>query len=434
MPFEDCSGRWRTPRPRTPSWSTTLRNVSLVGPSTMRLQFAARQPRSGRIYPPRTESAWFFAAPERGSVHSRDINRILMTSASCNGQGSSCADANRTLAGPQRNVGDFDSSGEDIARDFVARTDCWIHTERVALTVDQVAEFNPPPQPGKTTDSRAATFTLVHGAWCRSRSTPSSPPTSTASSTSRSPAGGIPTPTKQSSKPSNATEISSTGGDQRPAPGRGPFQLPTPSSFRWCLPPGGSSPKPSDTTLECPDSEAACELCFDSDSPRCHHRCGTQSDTAVRNARWMTSTAGGRKKTGTLGVTATTMTGECEPRSTNPSTTSSGPTAAAPTCGTTRAAPGTPHRDRTGSSPAGGMCSAAAAAKRNDRPARETPRSAYTQPIRQHLQDMPAPIVADTLGYHPVTTTKLANQAGTTWSRYAPGDHSPLQPQEARDS
>ena len=35
---------------------------------------------------------------------------------------------------------------------------------------------------------------------------------------------------------------------------------------------------------------------------------------------------------------------------------------------------------------------------------------------------MPAPVVADALSYHPVTTTKIATQAGTTWSRYAPGD------------
>jgi hypothetical protein len=34
--------------------------------------------------------------------------------------------------------------------------------------------------------------------------------------------------------------------------------------------------------------------------------------------------------------------------------------------------------------------------------------------IRQHVQDMPAPVVADALGYHHVTTTKLAAQAGTT--------------------
>ncbi|MGI8313152.1 hypothetical protein [Saccharopolyspora hattusasensis] len=54
--------------------------------------------------------------------------------------------------------------------------------------------------------------------------------------------------------------------------------------------------------------------------------------------------------------------------------------------------------------------------------------------IRQHLQDMPAPIVADALGYHPVTTARLATQAGTTWSRYAPGDHPPLPPGRTRDS
>ncbi|MGW2378146.1 hypothetical protein [Kitasatospora sp. NPDC001683] len=36
---------------------------------------------------------------------------------------------------------------------------------------------------------------------------------------------------------------------------------------------------------------------------------------------------------------------------------------------------------------------------------------------------MPAPVVADALGYHQVTTAKLAAQAGATWSRYAAGDH-----------
>ena len=44
--------------------------------------------------------------------------------------------------------------------------------------------------------------------------------------------------------------------------------------------------------------------------------------------------------------------------------------------------------------------------------------------IRQHVMDMPAPIVAEALGYHHVTTAKLAAQSGSTWSRYAPGDHS----------
>jgi hypothetical protein len=43
--------------------------------------------------------------------------------------------------------------------------------------------------------------------------------------------------------------------------------------------------------------------------------------------------------------------------------------------------------------------------------------------IRQHVLEMPAPVVADALSYHPVTTAKLAAQAGGTFSRYAPGDH-----------
>ena len=43
--------------------------------------------------------------------------------------------------------------------------------------------------------------------------------------------------------------------------------------------------------------------------------------------------------------------------------------------------------------------------------------------IRQHIREMPAPVVADALGYHQVTTARLAAQAGSTWSRYAPGDH-----------
>ena len=41
--------------------------------------------------------------------------------------------------------------------------------------------------------------------------------------------------------------------------------------------------------------------------------------------------------------------------------------------------------------------------------------------IRQHVLEMPAPVVADALGYHQVTTAKLAAHAGGTWSRHAPG-------------
>jgi hypothetical protein len=46
-----------------------------------------------------------------------------------------------------------------------------------------------------------------------------------------------------------------------------------------------------------------------------------------------------------------------------------------------------------------------------------------TSAIRQHVLEMPAPVVADALSYHPKTTALLAAQAGGTFSRYAPGDH-----------
>jgi len=42
--------------------------------------------------------------------------------------------------------------------------------------------------------------------------------------------------------------------------------------------------------------------------------------------------------------------------------------------------------------------------------------------IRQHVLDLPAPIVASALGYHQVTTARLAAEAGTTWANYATGE------------
>jgi len=46
-----------------------------------------------------------------------------------------------------------------------------------------------------------------------------------------------------------------------------------------------------------------------------------------------------------------------------------------------------------------------------------------TSAIRQHVLEMPAPVVADALSYHPNTTARLAAQGAGTYSRYAPGDH-----------
>jgi hypothetical protein len=60
-------------------------------------------------------------------------------------------------------AGDFDPSGEDIDRDFVARTDCWDKVIRIALSAEQVTQYQLPPNPGKSTDSRAAGFVARHG-------------------------------------------------------------------------------------------------------------------------------------------------------------------------------------------------------------------------------------------------------------------------------
>lgn len=60
-------------------------------------------------------------------------------------------------------AGDLDPSGEDIDRDFEARTACWGHVRRVALLPEHVEQFNLPPLPGKPTDSRAQAFVDRHG-------------------------------------------------------------------------------------------------------------------------------------------------------------------------------------------------------------------------------------------------------------------------------
>lgn len=48
---------------------------------------------------------------------------------------------------------------------------------------------------------------------------------------------------------------------------------------------------------------------------------------------------------------------------------------------------------------------------------------ARTATIRQLVLQAPAPVIAGMLGYHPNTTELLASEAGATWKRYAPGDH-----------
>ena len=55
-------------------------------------------------------------------------------------------------------LGDHDPSGMDMTRDIIDRMRMFIgHTEvrRIALNMDQINEYNPPPNPAKTTDARS---------------------------------------------------------------------------------------------------------------------------------------------------------------------------------------------------------------------------------------------------------------------------------------
>jgi hypothetical protein len=55
-----------------------------------------------------------------------------------------------------------------------------------------------------------------------------------------------------------------------------------------------------------------------------------------------------------------------------------------------------------------------------------------TAALRHLVLQTPAPVVARMLGYTQQQTARLAIEAGSTWSRYAPGDHTRLQDQRTR--
>ncbi|MFE0732097.1 hypothetical protein ACFW2X_28380 [Streptomyces antibioticus] len=46
-----------------------------------------------------------------------------------------------------------------------------------------------------------------------------------------------------------------------------------------------------------------------------------------------------------------------------------------------------------------------------------------TSAIRQLALQAPAPVIAQALGYHDKSTTRIATEAGAPWKNYAPGDH-----------
>jgi hypothetical protein len=69
-------------------------------------------------------------------------------------------------------VGDFDPSGEDMVRDIEDRImefangigiDLDFNINKIALTSKQIQQYNPPPNPAKMSDPRAANFVNLHG-------------------------------------------------------------------------------------------------------------------------------------------------------------------------------------------------------------------------------------------------------------------------------
>ena len=66
-------------------------------------------------------------------------------------------------------LGDHDPSGKDMSRDIEDRINlftgnkCDIEIRRIALNMDQIELYNPPPNPAKITDSRANGYIAEYG-------------------------------------------------------------------------------------------------------------------------------------------------------------------------------------------------------------------------------------------------------------------------------
>lgn len=63
-------------------------------------------------------------------------------------------------------LGDHDPSGVDMTRDIRERLELFeadVEVRRIALNMDQVEEYQPPPNPAKLTDSRAGGYIREHG-------------------------------------------------------------------------------------------------------------------------------------------------------------------------------------------------------------------------------------------------------------------------------
>ena len=66
-------------------------------------------------------------------------------------------------------LGDHDPSGIDMSRDIEDRLETFgvmVEFHRIALNMDQVKQYRPPPNPAKATDARFADYEAIHGSEC----------------------------------------------------------------------------------------------------------------------------------------------------------------------------------------------------------------------------------------------------------------------------
>lgn len=67
-------------------------------------------------------------------------------------------------------LADHDPSGIDMTRDLESRLSLYsrsdVEVRRIALSMDQVWQFNPPPNPAKETDKRYAEYRKLYGDKC----------------------------------------------------------------------------------------------------------------------------------------------------------------------------------------------------------------------------------------------------------------------------
>lgn len=101
----------------------------------------------------------------------REYHVTVMVNRGYSSQSAMYESAQRFLARPDKAcyllyLGDHDPSGEDMVHDVQNRMEVFgaeVEVEKVALTMRQVEEYQPPPNPAKLSDPRAGSYVARHG-------------------------------------------------------------------------------------------------------------------------------------------------------------------------------------------------------------------------------------------------------------------------------